>query len=144
MKNLEDIKMKNIKNLLITGIGVVGLALAVGLNGCRHAENGNQKFTKTDGKDYVSFWDYDDLMYIDLGKDGSLDIFYNIKEFPIVTEIKIVDSAYATKSDSKIINRREKRAVDLQKQFEDCKIRYDEALPYDRGYRKDNWGYYSK
>ncbi len=124
MKNLEDIKMKNIKNLLLTGIGVAGLALAVGLNG--HNNSDNKKILKIEKNNYVKFQHSNGKVYEDLGKDGILDFFYDKKNYPVMKAIEIVDAPDKAKNCTfKQILRNSDEAINLQIEFNKINEEYE-------------------
>ncbi len=116
--------MKTIKNLLITGIGVAGLALAVGLNGCNNSED--KKILKIEKNDYVEFRDSDGKIYEDFGKDKTLDCFYDAKKYPIVDAIEIVDAPDKAKNYTfKQIPRNSDEAINLQIEFNKINEEYE-------------------
>lgn len=116
--------MTNLKDLLITGIGVAGLALAVGLNGCNNSDN--KKILKIEKSDYVAFHDSNGKIYEDLGKDKTLDYFYDAKRYPIVDAIEIIGNFDEAKNYTfKQILRNSDEAIDLQIEFNEINEEYE-------------------
>ncbi len=132
MKNLAN-KLKKIRQIKISGKKLVEalpyiVAGSVALLGCNNSNN--NKILKIEKNDYVEFYDNSNSkVYEDLGKDKTLDYFYDATKYPIVDAIEIVDNHDEAKNYTfKQILRNSDRVVDLQIEFNKIKEKYKKQL----------------
>lgn len=139
MKNLESIKMKTLLNkfkkirqIKISKIKLVEalpyiVAGSIALLGCNARDD--KIISKIEKNDYVEFRDSNCKVYEDLGKDETLDYFYDAKKYPIVDAIEIIDSPDEAKNYVfKQILRNSDEALDLQIKFNKIKEQYNKQL----------------